>query len=166
MANELTANSGVLSEGTEAPVPDGSTTSNQAMGSQTPALPVSPAGGLGYHLMPRPYTLTIPPPDDYYFVRADQLDGLTHQARDYSIDIALGAGGAAIGFCQNVLSVIKDVYKGDPVDSIDLVLAALAIGLAVLAVTKFLQFRHNQRSVDTLKAKIQSGQKATVSGGE
>ncbi len=31
----------------------------------------------GFMLKPRPYSLTMPPPDDYYFVRADQLEQLS-----------------------------------------------------------------------------------------
>src|SRR5580704_10549530 len=113
MANELTANTGVLSEGTEAASPGEAVVTPQAMGSRTPELPAASPGGGGFQLKPFSFRLTMPPPDDFYFVRDGDLDNLTRSARDYSLDIAIGCGGAAIGFAQNVIQVCQSVYKGE-----------------------------------------------------
>jgi hypothetical protein len=104
----------------------------------------------------------MPPPDDFYFVRKDQLDGLTENARDHSFDIAVGAGGAAIGFAQNFLSVVKSISAGTALDTIDLILGMAAVGFTVLAITKYLQYKGNKGTVEILKARIESGQKAQV----
>jgi hypothetical protein len=121
-------------------------------------------GGGGFQLKPLSYTLTMPPPDDYYFVREDQLEGLTQTSRSYPLEIALAAGGAAIGFAQNLLRVLKDIYDSKTPSGVDFILAMLALALGVLATTKFLQFRGDEDSVTKIKTKIKSGQKAVVSG--
>jgi hypothetical protein len=140
-------------------------------GANTMPQPAPVAGQLvpvtgGLILTPRPFTLTMPPPDDFYFVREDQLDGLTHVTIDYSLEIALAAGGAAFGFAQNLIAVIKSLSYGQTPEISDLLLAAVALCLGVLAVTKFLQFKSAMKSVETLKSRIKSGQKAIVSHGQ
>jgi hypothetical protein len=113
-------------------------------------------------LTPLPYTLTIPPPDDYYFVREDQLDGLTQDSKDWSIEIALAAGSGAVGLFQNLWNISKDVYHSQAIATTDLVLGAFAIGLGVLAIAKYIQAKRGESSVEALKNKIKSGQKAAV----
>jgi hypothetical protein len=137
----------------------GGASPQQSIGSQV-AQPAALGGGVV--LKPLPYRLTMPPPDDFYFVRKDQLDGLTENARDHSFDIAVGAGGAAIGFAQNFLSVVKSISAGTALDTIDLILGMAAVGFTVLAITKYLQYKGNKGTVEILKARIESGQKAQV----
>jgi hypothetical protein len=136
----------VLSE-TETAESDSATTSNE-----------------GFLLKPRPYTLTMPPPDDYYFVREDQLDGLTERTKSHSMEIALAAGFGSLGFFQNAAAVVAAIYKGEIalIGTGDLLASFLCLGLIVLSITKFAQFRGAKSSADELKTKIKSGQKATV----
>ena len=117
----------------------------------------------GLQLKPFTFYITMPPPDDYYFVRKDQLDGLTQTSKDYSFEIALATGGAAAGFAQNLIEVIKNFFEAKVPTGTDLILAILALVFGVLAITKFVQFRSGENSVDRLKTKITSGQKVIVS---
>lgn len=116
----------------------------------------------GFMLKPRPFTVTMPPPDDYYLVSEKQIDELSETSKDHSLEIALAAGGAGIGLLQNLFAFARQVYEQKPIAFFDAMLALAAIALLVLAVTKYLQFRGQGRSKISLKEQIKSGQKATV----
>lgn len=122
-------------------------------------------GSGGFQLRPLSYSLTMPQPDDYYFVREDQLENLTHVSKDYSLEIALFAGGAALGLLQNFVEAARSLYDGKAPSATDSILAAVAIVFTVLAIVKFFQFKSGANSVDVLKNKIKSGQKAVISNG-
>ena len=113
-------------------------------------------------MKPLPYTVTIPPPDDYYVVREDQLDKLGEGENDNSLEICLASGGIAIGLLPTFGGSVRDLLQLKSVGGFDLFLVALTIIFAVLAVTKFLQYRSHIRIKNNLKDRIKSGQKAKV----
>lgn len=120
----------------------------------------SGAGGL--HLKPRPYTVTIPPPDDYYLVREGQLDDLTRGGKDHNLEYGLFAAGAAIGIFTNAWATIRDIFQAKQVSAWDYLLLLIAVGLLIFGLTKLRHFWKMQEDKDALKNKIKSGQKATV----
>jgi hypothetical protein len=134
-------------------------------GTETDSSPTSfeAAGSGGVILKALPFTITMPPPDDYYFVREDQLEGLTEASKDYSLEIALFAGGGAIGLLQNIFAAFNALADHKAPPASDTFLALVAVILVVLAVTKLSQWSNTEKTSETLKKKIQSGQKAVVS---
>jgi hypothetical protein len=49
----------------------------------------SPSEFTAYELKPLSFTFTMPPPEDYFFVRKDQIDGLMSASKDHYFDIGL-----------------------------------------------------------------------------
>lgn len=123
---------------------------------------VASSGTGGLMLKPRPFSLTMPPPDDYFFVREGQLDALTKGDKDYSLEISLASAGGAIGFSQNLFTTIGNMISDKAHDNIDLMLAFLALGLIVLAGAKFIESYRTSSDVKKLKTAVKSGQKFKV----
>jgi hypothetical protein len=117
-------------------------------------------------LKPMPFTITVPPPDDFYIVREQQIEDLATGGKDRSLEAALTAVGVSVGFAQNLWSSASSVVHGTTVDGWSSIAAAICICSIVLAVTKFTQYRKNNISVTSLKDRIKAGQKARIGHGE
>jgi hypothetical protein len=118
----------------------------------------------GYLMKPLPYTVTIPPPDDYYVVREDQLTRLGQGETDYALEICLAAGGMAIGLLPGFGTTLAQLLTSKPIGTFDLFLAALTIVFGVVSVTKSFQYFGQRHSKSNLIAHIKSGQKAKIEG--
>jgi hypothetical protein len=143
-----------------------SATKTQPGGEPVPASTVgggSAESGAGHFMLsPRPYNVTIPPPDDFYFVREDQLEQLTEPSKEYSLEIGLASTFGAAGFIQNVFSVIGAITSEKAISTSDASLSLIGIVCLVIGVTKLIQWNNRKSSTNTLLTQIKSGQKAKI----
>jgi hypothetical protein len=128
----------------------------------TAATKEAASSGGGHMLTPHAYSVTLPPPDDFFFVREDDLKTLRDGGKDHALEIALAAGGGALGLLQNLLHVIGAAYNKQPIENLDLVLAAGFLILVVIAGIKGIEKHNSDTSIDDIVNKIKSGQKVTV----
>lgn len=112
--------------------------------------------------MPRSWNITLPDDEDYYTIREDQLDALSSGGKNMAMELVFFCGGAALGLLPSVGAVLMSLVNNKVVGLIDAGFTALAIGLGVYAIAKFLEAKSTKSDVDTLKAKIKAGQKIRV----
>jgi hypothetical protein len=115
-----------------------------------------------YQLKPLSFTFTMPPPEDYYFVRKDQIDGLMGASNDRYFDVGLASGGAAFALLQNLITSILELHNAKVPTTLDWSLAFVCVALGVVAFITLYQGWGRKKPADDVKDKVMSGQKAVV----
>lgn len=112
---------------------------------------------------PRGFTVTLPPDDDFYFVKREQLHELEAGGRTISLEIALLLGGVVLGYLPSAIETMEFYVDKGTLTLWQIVFASVFIVFAALCVAKFLEHRKSKKRVDTLVTTIKAGQKVTVS---
>lgn len=92
------------------------------------------------------------------------MDDLKEGTRNRPWEVALAAGGAAVGLFLNFIAVLGKLGAGqaEPLSGMDLITAVFFVGLVVLAISKYLESQGQTTKATGVLTKIKSGQKAVI----
>lgn len=120
------------------------------------------AAANGFMMAPRPFNLTLPPPDDFYFVREEQLEDMEGMGKSRSLDLALAFLGVFLGYVPNGLETLRNIWNSGTTSLWDVALLMLAASALAIGISKFLQHKREAKAATNLVEKIKSGQKMKV----
>jgi len=110
----------------------------------------------------RGYSVTLPPDDDFYLVREEQLEELEKGGSTRSLQISIACLGVALGYVPSAIETLREYSETDSIPAFDLVLLVIFVALIVVFVAKLFEHLHQKSNVNTLLAKIKAGQKVKV----
>lgn len=91
-----------------------------------------------------------------------QLEALKVGGKDASLEWSLFSAGAALGLLPVLAQTVLKIYADEMPFILEYILSAVAIGLAVMAWTRWKEYGRKKTSIDMLVQKILSGQKINV----
>jgi hypothetical protein len=97
-----------------------------------------------------------------HWISDDQLMALSRGGKDKSFDVAVAASGAALGFFQNFVAVLGDVYATKVITAGQMSGAFAFVVAVTIAGFAFWSYRSTQANVDDLVTKIKSRTHARV----
>lgn len=106
--------------------------------------------------------VTIPEPSDRCLVTFDQIDRLHRGGEDRSIQVALAAVGACVGFIQNFIGVAASIYQEKVPTTMDAAFAAIFIASAVVAIMAWVHHHRTLTDTSKLVERLKSGKRVKV----
>lgn len=118
---------------------------------------------LGLSLRASHMNVRVPDESERLLLSEEHVEYLCRGGKDDSFDWCLALGGASVGFAQNVISLLRDVYYSQTPSMIDTLLAVLCSILLSAAAAKYTEHRSKKGNVELLLEKIRSGRRVSVS---
>jgi hypothetical protein len=122
----------------------------------------TPALAANFSLRAPHMTVLVRTDDPHVLVTQDQIDQLCKHGEDQSFNWFLALVALAVGFSQNLFTLITTLTNSKLPATWDVLAAMLCVGCAAGAFAKYTQHRTNKANMKNYVAKLKSGTPVNV----